>query len=81
MTFNLRPRQPIDYRLLNSGENIRLESSIIIIRPVLDEPFFVERLIWKRKDQERSVSILSFSLTLISLSKEHPFGAIYYLSY
>lgn len=57
MAFNLRPRQRTDYQFLNSGENVKFENAIIKINPVIEETYFIDRLIWRRKDKERCVSI------------------------
>ena len=52
MTFELRPRQRTDYRSLHSGENIKFDNHIVKFKPVLEDTFYVDRLIWRRKYKE-----------------------------
>ena len=69
MAFSLRPRQKIDYRLLNEGESLELKRQPITDKPVvLEESYNVERLISRKKEPGSRVSIsLSLSVLFIYL--------------
>ena len=45
MALNLRQRQPTNNKTLNSGTDIKLEKSVVKCTPVLDDVFYVDRLV------------------------------------
>ena len=70
MASNLRQKKQIDYRVLHEGESLRLGKETRSTPEVLDSTFYVERLISKKRDNGKSVSI---SLTLfLAVARQSP---------
>ena len=72
MASNLRQKTKLNYKSLHEGEHLRLEGKLQKPTPeVLESQFYVERLLTKKKDNGKHVSIsLSLSLCLsLSLSE------------
>lgn len=60
MASNLRQRQNIDYKVLNDGPTLSLGKSACKSESrVLEEEYFVDRLIWRRKQKNQRVRILT----------------------
>lgn len=65
MASNLRPRSNVNYKALNEGESVSIRKSAVQQSPqVLEGNFKVERIIFRRKQKDQSVSIISLSLSL-----------------
>ena len=77
MASNLRQKKQIDYRVLHEGESLRLGKETRSTPEVLDSTFYVERLISKKRDNGKSVSI---SLTLfLAVARQSPIYLFIYL--
>ena len=63
MASNVRQKKQIDYKVLHEGECLRLGKETWSTPNVLESTFYVERLISKKIDSGKSVS-LSLSLSL-----------------
>ena len=65
MASSLRPRSKIDYKALNVGKPMSIKKDICKTPAVLEETYYVERFISRRRSQTCDVSItLSLSLSL-----------------
>ena len=63
MASNLRQKERVDYKSLNEGQFIKFNKIVPkSVTRVLDEDYFVERIIWRREDREKKVSTLFFQL-------------------
>ena len=58
MASNLRQKTKLNYKSLHEGEHLRLEGKLQKPTPeVLESHFYVERLITKKKDNGKHVSL------------------------
>lgn len=60
MAFSLRQRERVDYKVLNSGENLpKVRKHQLTVSQLLPDSYNVERILWKKQDKNR-VSIIVY---------------------